>query len=440
MGTVVRLPRTLATFALAILVASVVLLIAGFSESNARQDSNRGITSLPYDGPYVRSILDGRVDDRFNELNTAAWALRAAGRPEEAEALFRFFADCNTQRLITNDGACRDETVRGAIAKGRVLNPRFDESWPVPSAIEPAVTRALSFRLPDEALLRASTSENSWRSRRFDSPGVLRYSNPEGAHLFVAAQNGSSWVIARFQAQLVLDLEGGSTVELSCDSDNPFPFATRAIAPQEQTTAYCRPPDGAPLEALIAAFRALPDDGAPPVRVAQFELHNPYVRIVSGGDPSAPEFTVAPLRAVWHEARNQETMLREARLPRELAALDCAQRGDCRSRFGSIALEWSELFFAHLAVVPIWFGALLGVILGGFVRSSLKVGAALSIALVAAAAVGAVWLFSSASSGGGDNGFALMGAGAIIFGGGFVLVFALPAFFAALLLMRLFRD
>jgi hypothetical protein len=436
----VRLPRTLAIFALAILVASVVLLIAGFNESNARQNSDRGITSLPHDSPYVLSILDGRVDDRFNEVNAAAWTLRAAGRPEEAQALFRFFVDCNAQRLIANDGACRDETVRGAIAKGRVPNPRLDQSWPVPSAIEPAVARALSFRLPDEALLLASASENSWGNRRFDSPGVVRYSNPEGAHLFVAAQNGSPWVIARFQARLVLDLESGSTVELACDSDNPFPFATRAIAPQEQSTAHCRPPNGTPLEALIAAFRALPDDGVPPVRVTQFELHNPYVRIVSGGDPSAPEFTVTPHGTLWRDARDQETMMREVQLPRELAALDCAERGDCRSRFGSIALELSELIFGHLAVVPIWFGALLGMVLGGFVRSSLKVGAALSIALVAVGAVGAVWLFSSASSGRGDNGFALMGAGAIIFGGGFVLAFALPAFFAALLLMRLFRD
>jgi hypothetical protein len=432
--------RTLATLALAILVASIVLLIAGFNESNARQRSERGITSLSHDSPYVQSILDGPVDDGFNEVNAAAWSLRAADRPQEAEALLRFFVDCNAQRLIANDGACRNETVRGAIAKGRIPNARSGESWPVPSAIAPAVTRALSFRLPDEALLHASASENAWRRLRFDSPGVVRYSNPEGAHLFVAAHNGSPWVIARFQARLVLDLEGGSSVELACDSDNPFPFATRAIAPQEEIAAHCLPPNGAPLEALIAAFRALPDDGAPAVRVTRYELHDPYVRIVSGGAASAAEFRIAPHYTLWRDARDSETMMREAQLPRELAALDCAQRSDCRSRFGPIALDVAERLFAHLAVVPIWFGALLGMVLGGFVRSSLKVGAALSIALVAVAAAGAVWLLSSASSGGGDNGFALMGAGAIVFGGGFVLVCALPAFFAALFLMRLLRD
>jgi hypothetical protein len=160
---------------------------------------------------------------------------------------------------------------------------------------------------------------------------------------------------------------------------------------------------------------------------------------VADGDPSAPEFTVSPLTRLWQDARDQETMMREARLPRDLSALDCAQRGDCRSGFGSIALELSERLFAHLAVAPVWFGALLGVLLGGFGRSSLKVGAALSIALVAAAVVGAVWLLSRARSGS-DNGFALMGAGAIIFGAGFALVFALPSFFAALFLIRLLRN
>jgi hypothetical protein len=433
-----QLPKMLAICALALIAASIVLLIVAFGESNAQVRDSASV-EIGRDSQLVKSMLGERVGDRFTEVNATAWTLRAAGRAEEAEHFQRFVVHCNAQRLITSDRACRDETVRSAIDKGAALGPGFDEPRPVPSEIQSAVARGLSFRLPDESFLRASISARVWRDMRFDSPGVVRYGDAGDAYVFVAAKNGTPWAIGRFRALLVLDLPDESTVELVCDSDNPIPIARRAIQRNEETMATCTPPAGVPPEEIVAALRAQPGD-ALRVQTTQFDLRDPFVRVLVRGEPSAPELSISPHTTMFQDARDEQAIQYEMRLPRQLRAIDCATRGGCRSPLVTIAVRFSNVFDQYLLLLPILFGGLMGVAVGGFVRRSLRVGGVLAASLGLAVAAGVAWLFATASGGSGDRGFALMGAAAITVGVGAALLVGLPAFFGALLLMRTLHE
>jgi hypothetical protein len=94
---------------------------------------------------------------------------------------------------------------------------------------------------------------------------------------------------------------------------------------------------------------------------------------------------------------------------------------------------------AHPLLLPPLFGILVGLIIGGFARRSLALGGAFAGLLLAGTAAGIGWLFMSASSQGGENGFALMGVAALTSGAIVSFVLGLPAFFLTLALTKVVR-
>jgi hypothetical protein len=209
--------------------------------------------------------------------------------------------------------------------------------------------------------------------------------------------------------------------------------------PRGEAIAYCRPPDDVPFEQVAAAIHAAGPDSALPASVPRFDLHNPYVRVRDGGERASPRFTLEPIVRLIYEGREPEMATRELELSRELAAMDCARLATCPGALRSLALWMFRPFDEHPLVLPPLLGALLGMIFGGYARRrSLAYGSASVGLLLAAAAVGLVWLISTAD--GNDAGFVLMGAMVLISAAGGALAWALPAFFVALLLVRALHE
>lgn len=430
-----NLPKAIAFCALATLLGGASLLATGIAESTRQATAKQnGLTKIPHDSEFVRSLLDARLDDRTEALERTFWLLAAANRAADAENLNRFFVDCNLRRLLAEDDACRRETVSSAIAQGAAL-PERDGALFVPKDIEAELARTLSFFWPDEALLRAGAGEQNWPRLRYDRAGVLRYSDPDGAYVFVAARNQGPWAISSWRVRLILQRTDANPLELECDSNNPFPFRNGSLAIGMQGAAHCNVLGREPVEQMIAALRDAGDATFPQATFAQFVLRDPYVRVTDDGPVGAARFKVEPMDRLPIGGLTRSIV----GLPHELAALDCNRLANCPSLFASAAVRFAAFFDARLKLVPALLGALLGLAIGGLARRSLTIGGAFAGVFVLLAIVGIGLLFGMVSQGSGDKGFPLLGIAMLIDGAGVGFGLGLPAFFVALLLMKTVR-
>ncbi len=434
--------RAIGLCAIVVLLAGVHLLATGFNESARRgMERQNGMWSIPGDSEFVRSTLASPLADDVHAMGHAAQILTKAGRTSDANLLQTYYADCNAQRLLGTDDACTRETVASAIEKGGALAGR-DELAAAPPSLETRIADAVTFFLPDEPRLQASTDQNTWRLQRYDGPGVLRYDQPaNGAYVFVAARNRSEWTISRVQAVLTLALPNGQSVELTCGPRSPYPFFMRSMEPGGETTVGCARPDGVPLDDLVSAMHALRAD-APPTRLVGFEVQDPYAAIVHSGKASTPHFGVAPISNLFLDSPDRQDRPDAYRidLGHELLTMDCHQLDTCPSAYQTLAMAVEAPFEDHLILLPPVIGVLLGLIIGGLARRALTIGGALAGLLVLVAAIGIALLFQSVSSRGGENGFALMAVGALTVGAGVAFILGLPAFFVTLALMRALRS
>jgi hypothetical protein len=428
--------RILGFVALVALAGGVSLLMTGFNESSRRAiEQQSGYQSIPADSAFMRSVLAAPLSDDLVEAKRASWLLTLAGRSTDADDLERFFSDCSARRVLGEDDACRHETVASAIDKGAASR---GPTKPVgaPAALEARLADSVSFLLPDESLLRASASEDTWRQHVYDGPGVVRFQSSNGAYLFIAARNRSDWTIREIRAELTLRLPHGKSRNVRCDSQFLYPFFTATMAPGGTMLARCQTPDGVPLDDVVAAVRAMPPD-APAVQISELELKDPYATIVHHGVTARPRFTVAPLSFFNAVDRTINVSLAEVR--QSLRDKDCHELGTCATAWQAFAMSASAPFIDQPVLIPPLLGVLLGIIVGGFVRRSFVVGSAFAGLLVLVAIGGIVYLFQSVSSQAGEKGFALMAVGALTFGIGTAFVMGLPTFFVTLVLMRALR-
>jgi hypothetical protein len=428
----VNLPKAIAFCALATLLGGASLLATGIAESTRQATAKQsGLTKIPHDSELVRSLLDAHLDDRTEALERTLWLLAAADRAADAENLNRFFVDCNLRRLLAEDDACRRETVRSAIARGAAL-PERDGALSIPRDVEAELAQELSLSWPDEALLRASAGEQNWPRLRYDGAGVLRYSDPDGAYVFVAARNLGPWGISSWRIRLILQRSDAKPLQLECDSNNPFPFHDGSLAIGAQGAAHCNVLGSEPVEQVIGALRDAGDAPFPQATFAQLALRDPYVRVT---DVGAARFKVEPMDRLPIGSLTRSI----AGLPHELAALDCNRLASCPSLFASAAVRFAAFFDARLKLVPALLGALLGLAIGGLARRSLTIGGAFAGVFVLLAIVGIALLFGMVSQGSGEKGFPLLGIAMLIYGAGVGFGLGLPAFFIALLLMKTVR-
>ena len=430
-----NLPRILGLCALAAFIVGAILLVTGLNESSQRAiEKQNGLTKIPHDSEFVRALLGSKLEDDEATFARVSWLLGAAGRSDEAVSLRRFFADCNLRRFVEEDDACRRETVSSAIAKGAALSDR-SQPLAVPRSVEARLLQAFSLFWPDEASLRANVGERDWPRYRYEGAGVLRHVDPDGAYVVVAARKQGPWEVQTWLARVVLQRAGGAPIKIECGSDYPLPFRDRSIAVGAEAVSSCNILGRESLEQAVAALRETAAGAAPQLNVAWLALSNPSVRVTDEGPGASPRFKVEPV------GRGPIGGLRTgfAGLPHELAAVDCHRLATCPSVYEAMAVPFAEFFGRHLLILPALIGALLGLAIGGLVRRSLTFGGAFAALLVVGAIVGIGLLFNSASQGGGERGFALMGIAVLMYGAGVGFALGLPAFFIGLLLMRALR-
>jgi hypothetical protein len=341
--------------------------------------------------------------------------------------------------VLGRDDACRSETVAGAAAKGAALPKRPAEPTPAAAETDADLARALSFFLPGEDTLRDATGENTWRNNRYEAPGVVVYGSPvDGAYLFIAARNAGSRAIVNLEARFALALPNGARLDLECGPRNPYPFSTRRLTAGAAAPIACRQPDGVPVADLVAAMRAA-NAAAPAVRIVGFELRDPAAAVVARGDAAAPRFAIGPSETLGREGRDFDPAAPPKSLPAELADMDCATLATCPTPYQALAMAVERPFDLHPLLLAPTIGVLLGLVVGGFARRAFTWGGVLAALLVLIAAVGIAMLFQSVSSGGGENGFALMAIAALMAGALLGFGAGLPAFFVTIALLALLR-
>jgi hypothetical protein len=429
------LPRVLAILAIIVLLVGVPELVTGLRES-AEQDTTvrTGLRKIPRDSEFVRSLMAEPLQDDLSGVNRVYWLLYAAGRGDEAQALQEFVGACNVLRLSGHDDACRSEKIAAAIAKGRAL-PGHSAAQPVPVQIASVLEHALTFDLPEPDELSASTDEATWKKLSYESPGIV-HDRMSGTLLFIAARNESPWRIGEFQAVLSLRLSDASHVELKCSTRNPWPFYSLPAGSGERTIAHCARPENVSIAALRDAWRGMHDSSSLDIRWVQLDLQNPYVRVQRRGVGSEASFEIVPVANLLHELRDRAMDEEEARLPHQLAVLDCARLDNCPRASLAAAMAVAQPFNAHPFLLPVSVAVLLGVAIGGLFRRPLSAGAVVAGLLIAGAALALGWAFQSVGPRGSDRGFELLGILALTYEAIVAFTLGLPVFFLTIACMR----
>jgi hypothetical protein len=384
-----RVPRLMGLAAWAILVLGAGMYVTG-SHLAAQRFMTRvaGPTSLPAHSDYVSQAYGQRLGNDAEMIARATEILDLAAQREQSKRLRRFFAHCNVQRLLGEDDACTRETVRSAVEKAEGL--ATDEQWPVDNELASSLNQALSFSLATERQMRDNIDISGfWQYHQYDTPGVLTYDSGKHAFILLAVRNQARWEIARFRAWLTLS--ANPPIELKCDW-NPFPFQwPHPLIPGTEVIRLCQQPERLRLSALLPAVGQAQLD-SPSVRLEEFELKSPYVRVTVTAEGDLRRFTLHPVASFTTEfAPDIVSRAVQSDVQRELKQVSCATISSCPSQGQSMSLAFYEFFQQNYVLLPFLAGVLMGIGIGGlFTRSLLTAGlvaTALSICTIAGIAL-----------------------------------------------------
>lgn len=392
------LPRKIIALAAWAALALAVGMLVNGARLATRQSIAReaGPGRLPAQSEFIRRIYAQPVGNDADSIDRATRVLDLAGQHDLAMRLTDFFAYCNIERLRGQDDACTRESVRSAVDRNDV--PASDAEWPVDGNLASDLEHALSFSLATEQQMRDGIqSPGFWEYHRYDGPGVLTYDNPtHGALIFLAVRNRSRWEVARFKARLELQGDNAGPMELRCDQ-NPFPFFwLHPFTPGTEVLRVCRAPDSVKLPDLLAAVRRLQHSDSLPIRLDEFELKQPYVRVSIEDDGTTHPITLHPVRDFTAEFI-PNTGTAASRLPQELSNVSCQELATCLPAGEAASLALYNFFQRNTLALPVLAGVLMGIGIGGLIRRSLRTGGIIvGVVVVGAIAIIAVSFQSSA--------------------------------------------
>jgi hypothetical protein len=368
-----RVPRLVGLAAWAMLVLGAGMYVTGSHLAAQRfMTQVAGPTSLSAQSDYVSQVYAQRLGNDAEVIARATQILDLAAQREQSKRLRRFFAYCNVQRLLGQDDACTRETVRSAVDKAERL--ATDAQWPVDNELASGLNQALSFSLATERQMRDGIdAPGFWQYHQYDRPGVLSYDNANHAFMLLAAKNQARWEIARFRASLTLP--ANPPLELKCDR-NPFPFQWRhPLTPSTEVIRVCQQPEGLKLSDLLPAVRQAQLDSLP-VRLEEFELKSPYVRVTVTGEGNLRRFTLHPVANFTTEfAPDSVPRAVSSEMQRELKQVSCAKIRSCPSQVQSTSVAFYNFFQKNYVLLPFLVGVLMGIGIGGlFARSLLTAG------------------------------------------------------------------
>jgi hypothetical protein len=368
-----RVSRLLALSAWAILMLGVCMFVTGSHLAAQRFTTQvAGPASLPASSNYVSQVYSQRLGNDAEMVVKAMQVLDLAAQRQQSKQLGRFFAYCNVQRLLGQDGACTRETVRSAADHGGDLPA--EAQWPVDDTLAASLDQTLSFSLATERQMRDGIdAPGFWKYHQYDSAGIVSYDNATHAFILLAAKNQAPWEIARFRAALTLP--ANPPIELKCDW-NPFPFQwPHPFTPGSEVIRVCRQPEDLTHSDLLSAFRQAQLD-SPHVRLEEFELKSPYVRVTVMGEGNLRRFTLHPVANFTSEfAQDSVPRATKGAVQSELKQVSCATIGSCPSHVQAASLAFYDFFAENYALLPLLAGALMGVGIGGlFARSLLAAG------------------------------------------------------------------
>jgi hypothetical protein len=371
------LPRLLALAAWAILALGAGMYVTGSHLAAKRfMTQATGPSSLPADSDYVAQVYNQRLSNDAASLVKASQILDLAGQREQSKQLRRFFAHCNVQRLGQED-ACTRETVRSAVLRADDI--QNEAQWPVDAALASKLNATLSLSFATEQQMRDGIDvPGFWAYHRYDSPGVLYDHDASHAFILLAAKNEGAWEIARFRARLTLP--ANHPIELDCDA-NPSPFRwEHPFAPATEVIRVCHQPEDLKLADLLAAVRQA-QLRAPSVRLKEFELKDPYVRVTAdAADPR--HLTLHPVADFTTEFQPDSIPSSVSREQQsELKRVSCEETSTCPSQGQSLALALYDFFQKNYLLLPFLVGMVMGVGIGGLLVNSL-----FWVSIVAAAA------------------------------------------------------
>jgi hypothetical protein len=170
-------------------------------------------------------------------------------------------------------------------------------------------------------------------------------------------------------------LAANPPIELKCDW-NPFPFQWRhPLTPNTEVVRVCQQPEALKLSDLLPAVRQTQLD-SPSVRLEEFELKSPYVRVTATGNGDLRRLTLHPVANFTTEfAPDSVPPSVSSEVQRELKQVSCEKISSCPSQGQSTSLAFYEFFQENYVLLPLLVGMLMGIGIGGlFARSLLAAG------------------------------------------------------------------
>ena len=197
--------------------------------------------------------------------------------------------------------------------------------------------------------------------------------------------------------------------------------------------------NGLKLSDLLPAVRQA-QLGSLSVRLEEFELKNPYVRVTVAGEGTLHRLT---LHSVATAEFAQDSVLPSvsSELQRELKQVSCAKIGSCLSPVQSASLALHDFFQRNYVLMPLLVGALMGIGIGGFFARSLLWGGIIAAVFGICTIGGIALAFRAAGSlpPGESRGWAewgTMGIAVVAIG---ALLLWIPGLFLGLLLTKWLR-
>jgi hypothetical protein len=391
-----RVPRLFGLAAWAILALGVGMYLTGSRLAAQRfMTQATGPSSLPAQSEYVSEVYGQRLSNDAEMIIKATQILDLAQQRQESKQLIRFFAYCNVQRFLGQDDACTRETVRSALDQADGL--AAEAQWPVENTLASSLNQTLSFSFATERQMRDGiNAPGFWQYHRYDSPGILSYDNGAHAFMLLAVRNQARWEVARFRAWLTLP--ANPPIELKCDW-NPFPFQWRhPLTPNIEVIRVCPQPEGLKLADLLTAVRQAQPD-SPSVRLEEFELKNPYVRVTITGQGDLRRLTLHPVADFTTEFAPDSVPSSVSKdVQAELKQVNCAKIGSCYARGQSVSLALYAFFQKNYALLPLLVGALMGIGIGGLFARTLLWGGIVAAVISICTIGGVVFVFQEAGS------------------------------------------
>ena len=342
----------------ALLIVLTAVVVAGI---RAESERNRPLR-LPWYSEYVRSRYSLRVPDDPDQLNYIVVVLDRAGRSGDAGLLLHFHQRCSIERLLGTDDACRRATVRSATSMG------IPDEDPVliASGGEPErLVQALSYAIIDASEVTGLVDDRESFLAGHRYIGASLWSDDRGdghgGYVILGVTNRGPRTVVAIHAELrFVTADHSHTTFIQCGTELP-PFHLPAIPAGGTGRMVCpfgREIAAQEMGAFLLAIRNVMEYF---VSTRLLELKDPRVTLVDRGANYKPRFAVSRVGLP----------ISSASIEQRIRALPCDVTATCPS--------WFEPFSRRVLAVlnpagrrscGVLVGALMGLMLGGFVRGT----------------------------------------------------------------------